>query len=474
VRYNPETNEYEPRTADSITPNADFTVWTLKLKPGIKFGDGTDYNADAVMASIKRHQDPNNRTVSRGTSAIIKSMAAADPLTVTFTLTDPWAGFPYVLADKVGMIVSPAAVAKYGENFGSPQGYAGAGAGPFTVEKYAPKEALVLAKNPTFYGGDVYLDRVTFVNVVGAAATYESLKADTLQMAFVREASVVAAAKDEGYDGFSNIQQGGAVIAFNLGATVTCAGGKPEPACTGKADNTQAPTVAPTTSLKVRQALTAAIDPEVLNQRVFKGEGMTSGELFKSEFPWYPDGSAAFEYDAAEAKELVQEAKAEGWNGTVRLNCANTPENRDAALAIETMWKAAGVNVTVSTDKSTADHVAQYLVQKDFDAVCAGYNIGPDDGSVNTLNTNFKSPGSVARWGYGSPEMDALLTQARKASTEDDKREVFGQIQDLYTENALAYPYGAIEEAIFWNDSIHGVVPSQQTVVFLDKAWIAG
>jgi peptide/nickel transport system substrate-binding protein len=473
VGYDPATKKYVPRTAESVTPNADFTEWTLKLKPGIKFGDGTDYNADAVIKSITRHQDPTNPTVSRGTSAIIKAMAAVDATTVKFTLTDPWAGFPYVLADKVGMIVSPTAVAKYGKDFGGPAGYEGAGAGPFSVESYKPKEALVLHKNAAYHGGAVYLDRVTFVNILGAAATYEALKAGTVQLAFLREAAVIAKATDDGYKGFSNIQEGGSALSFNLGATVTCAGGKPEPICTGKADNTAAAVDTPTQNLKVRQALLAAIDTNVINQRVFEGKGRTGPELFKKGFPWYSADAASSKYDVEAAKKLVTEAKAAGWNGKVRLNCANTPENQNTATAVESMWKAAGIDVTVSANKSTADHVQQYLVAKDFDAVCSGYNIGPDDGAVNTLNTNFKSPGSKSRWGYSSPEMDGLLTEARKAATDDAKRDVFKRIQDLYTKDAIGLPFAATNESVLWDKKVNGVVPSQQTVVYLDKAWLS-
>ncbi len=56
VRWNPATGSYDPRTAESLTPNADFTVWTLKLKTGIKFTDVTDYDADAVKFSLDRHR----------------------------------------------------------------------------------------------------------------------------------------------------------------------------------------------------------------------------------------------------------------------------------------------------------------------------------------------------------------------------------------------------------------------------------
>src|SRR5688572_2351159 len=64
MRWNPEAGKYEPRTAESLTPNADFSEWTLKIKSGIKFSDGTDYDAEAVRYAIERHKSPANRTPS--------------------------------------------------------------------------------------------------------------------------------------------------------------------------------------------------------------------------------------------------------------------------------------------------------------------------------------------------------------------------------------------------------------------------
>jgi peptide/nickel transport system substrate-binding protein len=65
VRFNPGTRKYDMRTAESLTPSADFSEWTLKLKPGINFSDGTNYNADAVKLSIERHQDAKNSSTAR-------------------------------------------------------------------------------------------------------------------------------------------------------------------------------------------------------------------------------------------------------------------------------------------------------------------------------------------------------------------------------------------------------------------------
>jgi peptide/nickel transport system substrate-binding protein len=471
VRYNPDTRKFEGRTAESFTPNATFDEWTVKLKPGIKFSDGTDYNADAVVFSVKRHQDPSNPTISRATASVIKQMDVLDPLTVKFTLTEQWPGFPFVLSDKVGMIVSPTAVQKYGAAFGTPTGFEGIGAGPFVVSSYRPKEAVVVKKNPSYYNGPVYLDGIRFVQLATGAATYEALKSNTLQAGFLREPQVVDAARKDGYPGFTNFQQAGAILLFNLGASINCVGGKPEPVCTGKPDGAgQSESV--TKSLKVRQALIAAIDPKIMNDRVYQGKGTVDGGLFKKEFPWYSADAATFKYDADAAKKLVAEAKAEGWNGKVRILCANTQAGKDTALVAETMWKSVGIEVETNVQLATPDQVLEVTTKKNFDVACWGYSIGHDEGSVNTLNSNLRTPGSATRAGYSSPEMDGLIAEARRASTDEQKTAVYKKVQDLYVKDAVSYPFGAIEEYVAWSKKVHGPVGSQQTVVHFDKAWI--
>src|SRR6201999_3490079 len=84
LRYNPAKNTYEDVTAKSLTPNADDTVWTLVLKPGIKFSDGTAYNASAVKKSILRHVAPGSTSLARSYVGLIKSMKVLNRLTLQF------------------------------------------------------------------------------------------------------------------------------------------------------------------------------------------------------------------------------------------------------------------------------------------------------------------------------------------------------------------------------------------------------
>src|SRR5690606_11120694 len=135
VRYDPETAEYEPHVAESLEANDDSTVWTLTLRDGVNFSDGTPLDADAVVASIERYLADDGGQASLWSSKVA-STEVTDDRTVTFTLTEPWVDFEYMLATAPGMIMAPAAYA--GDEF-TP-----IGAGPFTFGHYRPNEELLL------------------------------------------------------------------------------------------------------------------------------------------------------------------------------------------------------------------------------------------------------------------------------------------------------------------------------------------
>ncbi|HEX7097145.1 MAG TPA: ABC transporter substrate-binding protein, partial [Acidimicrobiales bacterium] len=109
VRWNPTTGTYEPRTALAVEPSPDFTQWTIRLRPDVRFSDGTPYDAAAVKNGLDRHRAPANLTMSAAHMSRVADVALVDPLTVQVTLREPWPGFIAVLADEPGMIPSPTA-----------------------------------------------------------------------------------------------------------------------------------------------------------------------------------------------------------------------------------------------------------------------------------------------------------------------------------------------------------------------------
>src|ERR1700749_1305677 len=87
----------QPKLALSWTHSEDYKSWTFKLRPGVKFHDGTPFNAEAVKANFDRQKDPANKCRSAFYIASIKDAQAPDELTVVYNLNDPAVNFPAII-----------------------------------------------------------------------------------------------------------------------------------------------------------------------------------------------------------------------------------------------------------------------------------------------------------------------------------------------------------------------------------------
>ena len=104
--------------AESYTVSDDGLTYTLKLRQGVKFQDGTDFNADAVKANLDRASNPENRLKRYNLYKNIDKTEVVDPSTVKITLKQPFSAFINILAHPATAMISPAALEKYGKEIG--------------------------------------------------------------------------------------------------------------------------------------------------------------------------------------------------------------------------------------------------------------------------------------------------------------------------------------------------------------------
>ncbi len=467
LRYNHTTGKYENVTADSLTSNADFTVWTLKLKPGIKFSDGTDYNADAVIFGLNRHRSglpgappcqqtiscPSNPTSSTSYMQFVKDLTAIDPLTVQITLTEPWSGLPFMLASEPAMIPSPTAL-KQCDPTQSPRQCAfnthPVGAGAFMVQSFTPNESIVMVRNPNYFGGQVYLDGIKFINGgdAGGTKTLDNFKAGVTNVALLRTPQSIAAAKAANTPGFLSTAQAGAALLMNTGITVNCTGGQPAPICAGKPDGpTQ--TNPPTKDLNVRKAVAAAIDPNVIDQRAYDGQGHPGSELLQKTFKWYPNVPGP-KYDPAAAKQYVAAAKAAGWDGKVRVLFNNSPAGQASGLAVDAMLKAVGIDSQLDISKSAGQSTQQYTTLHDFDIVGAGLATSNDEGGMVALLQNLSSTSPSNRVGIKDPAIDAGLKAIRSAPDDAGRTAGYKQVAEAVNASLPMMALEQVDQYVAW------------------------
>ena len=160
-------------------------TWRIGLRDGVVFSDGTPLDAQAVITNVQRHIDkassPGHLYAQR-----VASMRAVDPLTAEFTLTEPFGSFPSSFAlnftaGNLGTIVSPAALARYGDEIGTHP----VGAGPFVLTSWVRDSRMVLTRNPSYWQeGMPYLDGLEFRPLPDTETRYASIENGDVDLIF--------------------------------------------------------------------------------------------------------------------------------------------------------------------------------------------------------------------------------------------------------------------------------------------------
>jgi len=179
-----------PALAEECLPNDDATVWECKLREGVKFHDGTDFNADAVVYNFERwrftdHPQHWESMVFEyyqymwggfDDDSMITEVAAVDDYTVKFTLSAPLAPFLANLAMDMFAISSPAAIETAGEDYGTPN-VGAVGTGPFKFVSWEEGNQIVIEANADYWGGAPKVDQIVFRVIADDSARFLALQA---------------------------------------------------------------------------------------------------------------------------------------------------------------------------------------------------------------------------------------------------------------------------------------------------------
>lgn len=437
VRFNPDTGEFEPWMAEAIESDEDFTTWTVTLRDGVTFSDGTPLDADAVVNSVNWYLKNGGFDAAMVAPNLEKVRAEGDD-TVVFELNKPWATFPAMLGQGIGMVVAPAATK--GE-------FQPIGAGPFELERYAPQEELVLTARDDYWGEGPYLDELRFVWLAGDGTKLESLQSGGVDLAVMREQSAVVDAREAGFPGYMAMTSLGNMLMVNQ------AEGRP-----GE-------------DLRVRQAMAHAIDAEAVYQRAFDGAGLPSKSLFAEESRWYAADVEPLAYDPEKARALLDEAKADGFDGKVELLGGADPNTRTEAMTLQAMLEAVGFDVEVELLRSIADRTSRMFVERDYDISIGALSVSEED-PYQRLYSSFSSQAPTNALGYADAEMDALLGELQSVAG-DARADVIAKIEQRFQDTVPALPLGPSMTFSPWQDSVHGVVPINEQMLLFGQAWKA-
>lgn len=445
ILYDASDGSFKPHVAESVVSNDDRDEYTVTLRSGIKFGNGDPLTTAAVKFSFERMAEAT--VSSAGLVADVVDMTIVDDLTIIFKLKEPSASFLYVLSEDAGNITNPNVVnSMTEEEFALDPG--GAGVGPYTVESFAPGEALVLAAKDDYWRGPVCVETLTITSVAGAPATLEAFQLGEFDVAYFANAPLqVAELRDDGIATLGQVTNGATVMVFDIART----------------DNS------PVADVRLRRAVHAAMDVELIDQRVFDGAGIPGSSLVEPNQGWSP-GIPGPQYDEALAKSLVEEVKADGWDGKLTLVANNAPASAvDTAILVEGLLEAVGIDVELVLLPS-GEVRTRVVDEPDFDL--AFFGISAFEEAPTARYTSYLTGNVRNRTGYGTPEMDAAIGELNQALTREDKKAAMATMQEIWNEDIPSVILAHGEWIVASADNVHGIFISRDVAPMFFDMWV--
>lgn len=445
MRWNPEAEEFEPKLAESLESAEDSTVWTLKLRDGVKFSNNEPVTASDVAFTIDMHKDPATRSAALTDALQVKSTRVVDPQTVEFTLTEPWAGFPILLAGAAGEVIPEKAFTEAG-----PEKWAQnpIGAGAFLLDENVPNQEVVLKPNPNYYDGPV-CPTLRFITIPGGQATLDAFQNNEVQVGFLRGAKFVTAAQDADEQGYYEVTSSGSVINMNAGA---------------------AGYDGAVTDVRTRTAIAHAIDRELWDKRATGGVGQPTSALLAESSRFF-DGGEGPQYDVDKAKSLVDEVKADNkdWNGELTVLTTTAPENVEAGVVAKALLDAVGFTVTL--ENAPVSQVIARQFTGDFELAIGGLATSDADPS-SAFASNMLPEGASNMSGIDNAELNAALADVKAAEELDAQKDAYLKLQEVFNK---VLPFTVIansEEYVVIDESVKGVTPSLSSTMLFDGAYI--
>lgn len=409
---------YKPGLAEKYTVEGNNAV-TLKLRPNLKFSDGTPLDAAAVKFSIDRAVASKNTNLAPEINNVA-SVEVVDPTTVKITLKTPTIGsFFELLAGRETMPVSPTAVNADPTGFNTKP----VGAGPMTVTQFTPQQILSLRKSPGYYDAKKWkLGGVDFIQATAGAPRVNALRAKTASM------TDLEAGQSADLKGVANVEVRETASDANFLYLATC---KSKP---------------PFDNLTFREAVQTAMDRDAINEVLLDGQGQPMWTMWPESSPYFTKSTEnTYAFNVKKAKKLFQKA---GWNSADTLQIGYTPTNsqlKTFAEIFQAQMGDAGVKVELVP---LQDIVTQFYRNVQTPAAISLW-IRPGLQKV----TRAFGPNSVANvCQYSDPALDQLTSQIAAAPPGDPQLgKLWDQVNEKITDGLL-WNFGAWQPLVqAWN-----------------------
>jgi peptide/nickel transport system substrate-binding protein len=405
--------EVLPDLAESWTVSDDGKVYTFKLHTGVKFHDGTDFDANDVKFSLDRARADNSVNAQKGLFSAIDTVEVVDPATVKVTLKHPQGSFLYNMGWGDAVIVAPESADTNKEK--------PIGTGPFKFQNWAKGSSITLVKSDGYWGDPVFLDKAEFRIIPDAAAQVPALLSGDVQAFPFFPPDAVAQVKDN-----PNLK---VVIGSTEGETILAINNKKPPF-----DN-----------LKVRQAISYALDRKAIIDGATGGLGVPIGSHMSPSNKAYVDLTGEYPHDPAKAKELLKEAGFEnGIKATLKLPPPDYARLGGEIVASE--LRDVGINLEI-IPVEWAQWLDQVFTRKDYDLTIVSHT-EPNDIDIYSRKDYY--------FNYDNPAFDKVIEELNLTSDEAKRDELLGKAQKILADDAVVGFLFELPKVGVWDARLEG------------------
>lgn len=456
VEFKPGTTELQPGLATAWSVSGDGKIWTFKLRSGVKFHDGSDFNAEAVKFNVERWWNPQHPHGYRNAGkpyeiwqqlfggfkgqpeSLLQEVKATDNSTIQFVLKQPFAAFPEAIASGYFGIASPAAIKKAGASYGSP-GALAVGTGPFMFKEWRTGDRILLAKNPNYWqSGLPKVNQLAIRFITDPAARLAQLRSG--QVDFTADLAPDQLKELQADANLTPISR----PSFNVGYLALN------------------PSYQPLKDVRVRRAIAHAINTEQIVPAFWGDLAKTDPHFTPPILNWgHSNKITSYEYNPQKAKQLLAQA---GYPNGFDLELWYMPSRpyfptpKPIAEAFAADLSAVGIRVKLNT-KDWAAYLADLRKAPGFQAFMLGWT--GDYGDPDNFYYPHFGPGSTADLGnWKNDKVIQLLNVARATANRAARGKIYAQIDEILHQEVVRLPIVHSQPLLAKRKNIEGWEPS--------------
>ena len=438
--------DYVPYLAQDVTPNDDYTEWTITLREGVQFHDGSALDATVVKNNLDAYRGEYPGRSSALFTFVLKNIdtvEAIDDLTVVVTTETPWVSFPSYLYSSSRLGIMAQAQLDDGETCDRNP----IGTGPFQFQEWRPNEKFSAVRNDNYWqiapDGEPYpyADAIEFRPTPNSTVRNQGIESGAINIMHTSVAEDIAGKlrtlRDDG-DVNMYVSEENAEVSF-----IQMNSARP-----------------PFDDIRVRRALAMASDRASVNERLNAGLPTLANGPFGPGSPGYLEDPGFPDFDVAAAEELLAEYRADNPGASPDFTLSSTTDPAVLRVAEEIQQRARSVGITVQIHEQDQAALITSAIAGDYQAmVFRNYPGGDPDGNYVWWHGGDEDGANLVNFmNFDDPDINRLLEEGRGEPDPDRRAEIYQEINRIFAQQMYAMWSWYTPWSIVTASNVHGIL----------------